>query len=313
MNILLVVNGRSGRGRGNAAATRLSSLLANHIVSRIDTPRHISPDHSWLTPRLASAELCVVVGGDGTLHALLQPLIESKVPVFHAPTGTENLFARQFESFASHIDTIGAKLIEAIASPHVLEVDVGKCTGIERHDRAFTIMLSVGPDASVITRLDRVRTGAITHLDYLSPILAECRRPYLPRLTVTVDGSPLCENARGMLLVANSRQYALRADPCPQASMTDGLLDVLFIPARNPLQIAAALVRTRFNAALNAPRARGQHIHFSMLDEDLVHCIQADGEAFKLEPRSPGRVDGRIEILPAALRVLTRVPKLRPA
>ncbi|MCX5690117.1 MAG: diacylglycerol kinase family protein [Planctomycetota bacterium] len=231
MRILLVVNARSGKGRGNAAANRLGSLLAAHSVSRIDIPRDPRRDFQWLSPRLHESELCVIVGGDGTLHGVLPALVESRIPVFHAATGTENLFARQFGSFARDFDHVGTWLLAALKTPKILDVDVGRTSGLEHSTRYFSLMLSAGPDASVISRLSRVRTGAISHWSYLRPIVAEATDPYLPNVDVAVDGVALCPPAPGLLLIANARQYALRIDPAPDASMSDGLLDILFLPA----------------------------------------------------------------------------------
>ena len=305
MRILLVVNARSGRGRGNAAANRLGSLLAAHHVSRVDIPRDPRRDFQWLAPRLHESELCVIVGGDGTLHGVLPALVESRVPVFHAATGTENLFARQFGSFDRDVDRVGAKLLAALRSPRVLRVDVARASGLEQTDRYFSLMLSAGPDASVISRLSRVRTGAISHWSYLKPIAAEATDPYLPIVDVRVDGVALSAPGPGLLLIANARQYALRIDPAPEASMTDGELDVLFVPATGAFSLIRAMTRSRLGfPSSTIIRARGRQIRFTLTGRPHQHAVQADGEALSLSASANETIKGAIEVLPAALGVI---------
>lgn len=305
MRILLVVNTRSGKGRGNAAANRLGSLLASHDLCRVDIPRDPRRDFQWLYPRLRESELCVIVGGDGTLHGVLPALVESQVPVFHAATGTENLFARQFGSFSRDLDRIGARLLQALRTPQFDAVDVARVSGLEPTTRYFSLMLSAGPDASVISRLSSVRTGAISHWSYLRPILAEATDPYLPVVDVTIDGTPLSPPGQGMLLIANARQYALRIDPAPNASMNDGLLDVLFLPAGGAISLAFAFARLRFGQTPSTiVQARGRLIKFTLSTHSHRHAIQADGEALILPPAAGEPVQGSVEVLPASLNVL---------
>src|SRR5678815_1398252 len=109
----------------------------------------------------------------------------------------------------------------------VLDVDVGVVT-IAGTEVPFVLMCSLGPDASVMRRLDEARRGPISHLSYIRPILAELRDPCLPRVTIEVDGKRVVDGQTGMVVIANSRQYAIRIDPAYKASMTDGLLDMVF-------------------------------------------------------------------------------------
>jgi diacylglycerol kinase family enzyme len=49
----------------------------------------------------------------------------------------------------------------------------------------------------------------------------------------------IVENRPGFAVVANSRQYAMRLDPARRADMNDGLLDVVFVPFRSRVRLAA--------------------------------------------------------------------------
>lgn len=207
-----------------------------------------------LRAALEGIDLLIVAGGDGTLHYALPAVVGSGVPVYHVAMGTENLFARQFR-----MDARPQTLERAINAWRVLDVDVGSLelagegAAPSPALHPFVLMCSIGPDAGVIRRLDAARRGPITHFSYVRPIAMEILTPSLPRLTIEADGKRLVDNLPGMAVIANSRQYAMRIDPARNASMTDGLLDVVFFPASHGLRLAAWVVRSRLGRHIIPP------------------------------------------------------------
>ncbi len=306
MRVLLIVNARSGRGKAAAAANRLGSILVDHKVTRVEMPRTDPGDHAWLLPRLRESDACVVLGGDGTVHALLPALIESATPMFHLALGTENLLARQCGMHRADFDQAIALAVASLRSPRPAAMDIGRCdASLARGPVRFAVMFSAGPDAGVIHRLHEARSGPITHLTYLRHIRAEFRLPHLPFLDVEVDGTTLCAGTRGMLVIANSRQYALRIDPARRAIVNDGLLDVAVLPAQGSLAMLARLVacRLRLDGIAGVLRARGAQVRFR-LHTDHTHALQADGEALHLADPIASEVEGAATVEPGALRLL---------
>lgn len=148
----MVTNTASGRGKAETLATALDHALAaaGHDVQRCP----ISQGHIALRDAAHAAELLVIVGGDGTVHACLTAAVQAAIPVYHAPTGTENLFAREFS-----MDHSADRLLRAIQRRRVVHADVGDADG-----RLFVLMVSVGLDASVLHRLAASRNGPIRHI-----------------------------------------------------------------------------------------------------------------------------------------------------
>ena len=306
MRVLLIVNPRSGRGKAAAAANRLGSILVDHKVTRVEMPRTDASDHAWLLPRLRESDACVVLGGDGTVHALLPALIECATPMFHLSLGTENLLARELGMHRADFDQAIALAVATLRSPRIAAMDVGRCeASLTRGVVRFGVMFSAGPDAGVIHRLHEARSGPITHLTYLRHIRAEFRLPHLPLLDVEVDGSMVCSGVQGMLVIANSRQYALRIDPARRASVDDGLLDVAVLPAKGAAATLLGLVacRLRVDALAGVIRARGSQVRFR-LQTDHTHALQADGEALHLTDPIATEVEGAASIEPGALKLL---------
>lgn len=294
MRVVLLRNSKSGKGHAPALSARAAASLrrAGHEPDEIEIG---APD---LPSRLEGAGAVVIVGGDGTVHHGLRLLTSIDAPIWLVPTGTENLLARELGMRVSP-ERVG----DAVSTGVRRRIDVAKAVAGDA-ERLFVIMLSIGPDASVIHRLDAMRTGPISHASYVRPVLQELRRPALPRLTVDVDARRLVTDQRGLLIVANSRQYALRADPAAEADIADGRLDIVFLPCRSALGAAGWLLRSRLRRALRhrrAVHARGADVRIALgLGEPagVPLPLQMDGEAISM-----GSGPISVSVAPGALSV----------
>lgn len=308
MRVLLLTNTRSGRGKAADLARTVSRALTNagHEVELVEASRRPHSPEGTSAAELAEgvggfarADVVVSIGGDGTIFHALPDLIRDRAPVYHVPGGNENLFAREF-GMTREPQRLVSALTGGFDRERCETVDVGTVDG-----KPFVLMVSMGPDAGVIHRLDGLRTRAVGHAMYLQPTIEEGLRPHLARLTVTVDGKPLIESRRGHLLVANCGRYALGLDPARPADMRDGLLDVVFFPATT--SVAAALWLAR--CVIGEPRdwsgalvAKGREI---LVTTEERAPWQTDGEADGwLEPGETLRLG----VMPGALRVLRPAP-----
>jgi diacylglycerol kinase (ATP) len=241
------------------------------------TPLAVGESHDQLTSALKDADALVLAGGDGTVHRTAQDAATAGVPVYHVPCGNENLFAREFGMTRDP-----ELLISALADRRVVQADIAQADNLltsrsQAGGAVFLLMCGIGIDASIIRRLTALRTRAIGHFAYVEPILREALSPCFPRLTVTVDGEQVIDHRSGMLIIANSRQYALRIDPAAEASMTDGLLDVVFLPCRTIAGAMRWLLISRTRASgRGAIRRRAKEITIRS-DDDAPY--QLDGDA----------------------------------
>jgi len=314
MRVLLGINPRSGRGKAAAGANRLGSLLASHVVHRVELPRVGAESPDWLSSRLRDVDACIVIGGDGTMHGALPSLIECGTPAFHFATGTENLFSREFGMHRTDLNEAAALVAASLEANRTAWFDAARCVGpCTPASGTFGIMLSAGPDAGVIDRLQRVRTGTISHLSYVRHIMAEWQHPHLPRVDLRVDGVEVSRDEPGMLLVANTRQYALRIDPAREARPDDGLLDAVFLPATSAWAVASWLVgcRCRTQRSMHAARRlRGSVVEARLRFDAATPAIQVDGDLMPLLPSAvagataSGEVSLEIRALPKAVRLL---------
>lgn len=291
--MLLLFNPASGKGRSALVARHLSEGLRadGHAVEMRETRRPAEgqpPPDGRSDP--AQAELLVVCGGDGAVRLASQRAVESGTPLWHAPCGTENLFARSF-GMSSRIEA----LREAIARFRTQAIDACDANG-----EPFLIMASVGFDAEVVRLLDARRKGGIGHLSYAGPILRSLLEWRAPELAWEIDGERELLG-RGMVVVGNLPEYGVRLNPAVGAIADDGELDAVFLAARNGLELATWVPLLFTGTHVRHPALRMRRGKTIGVVPSQPISAQIDGD-----PAAGGAgIEAlRIRLMPQALRVL---------
>ena len=233
--VALLYNPIAGAGGARAAAESLVSGLREQGHEPLAQETIRDPQPGWMDDLLDGADALVVIGGDGALRLACGPAMRSGTPVYHWPSGNENLFAREFGMTASM-----PRLLAALGQSEVRQADVASVQGDDS-----LLMTSIGFDAAVVHDLAARRGRRISHLSYVPSILRQLRSWRPSMLTVRVDGETIVDSERGVVVVANSRQYALRLDPALRASMSDGALDVVFFPCASCATGMLWMIRSR--------------------------------------------------------------------
>jgi diacylglycerol kinase family enzyme len=187
LNALLIVNPSSGRGE-----TPTEELVAAAGALGIET-RLLGPgDDPAEIARSSSADVLGMAGGDGSLAAVADVVLEREAAFVCIPFGTRNHFARD----------VGLDRDDPVAALHAF-------TGIERRidvgragTRLFLNNVSLGVYAHLVHRRERHRRRreALARLRAWATLLRH-REP----LGMTIDGEPVESR---LLLVANNA-YAL--------------------------------------------------------------------------------------------------------
>ncbi len=283
MQIALIVNPRSGRGKADKAASLLNAELAKrgHKVSTLE----MGTDHSTLQSQIADADRVVVLGGDGTVHHLLEILADTQTPMYHFGTGTANLICKAF-GMAQSPEQVAAHL-EAEIDP--IRVDLPTCNG-----RPFLIMVSLGIDASVIHRFEEARSRKGGYRAYIQPVLREVISPRPARFMIETNTHPPAQppaQHAGILVIANLRSYGGGFNPCPDANPTDGQLDAVVIPCTSSIGagISYGFLKAR---RTSSKMKRFVSDSFRITSKHTPAFVQVDGEKAS---RVPGLVDGRLE------------------
>jgi diacylglycerol kinase family enzyme len=298
VRVIVAHNPRSGRGRAARIAAAAGAVLRGEGLEVDDVAIGPQADGADLGRRFAGARAVFAAGGDGTIHHLAPLLMETGTPVYHLPAGNENLFARDFGMSARP-----GSIRRAAALAGHTRVDTAECV-LNGCRAPFLLMAGFGPDASVIHRLAAARTRAIGHRAYVMPVARELVSPSFPSLDVRADGEEIVRGQRGILIIANSRQYALRVDPALRASVTDGLLDVVFLPCGSRAGALRWALRARLRRHIRAVGAVYRQARDITIESAIPVPFQLDGECPRGDHSGMLRGTMSIRVLPGSLPVL---------
>lgn len=268
MRVMVIYNPISGRGKSYKNAGAIAELLLRIPCDVELVQTQPSPPELWLKPKMqCNPDAVVVVGGDGTLRQVASILVGTDIAVYHAACGTENLFAKSM-GMSSTPDAI----VDAIENAKAQTIDTATANG-----EFMILMTSVGFDAGVVMDLANHRGTSITHLSYIAPILRQLFSWNPPTISIEVDGEELVTNKTGWTVVANSKAYARGLNPARDASVTDGKLDVVFLPLKGRYSLWKWIRLMK----------RGMHLHHP----DAIYSRGKTISVQTIEP-SPWQIDG---------------------
>lgn len=260
----------AGKGRAVTQSKDLAGFLEQKGFSVSLECSDAEGDRQKVKSLAQSVDVLVVAGGDGTLLRMLPGLIECETPIYMLPVGNESLFAREF-AMSSTSEEIAETFQNGIISRH----SVPTCNG-----NPFFSMASVGFDSCVIQRVATLRKGPIRHRGYLRSILTELSNHTPPCLSVYVDGECVVKSARGFVIAANNKQYALGIRFVPEADSSRSNLTVRFFPYRNVFGLISVAVSRACGCSIDQARCpvfSGQEIRIETESSEL-YPVQADGE-----------------------------------
>jgi diacylglycerol kinase (ATP) len=242
----------------------------------------------------------LIVGGDGTINEAVRGIIDPQGPrTAHRPTlsilplGTGSDLARGLGLFS--VDDAMAALCDA----RIAQLDVGmlRDAAPDAENLCFVNVADVGLGACVAERVNR-NTKALGGLpSYLLGALRELAHLRVGWMEVFVDEQQIHAGPLAMALIANGRYYGGGMQPAPQASMTDGLFDVVLLRDLPRLTMATQLLPKVYS---------GAHIHHRG-----VIVARGSTVAVQCEHEQPVSQDGEVTrmtaftatVVPSSLRV----------
>lgn len=189
-------------------------------------------------------DLLFVAGGDGSLRDAARGLAHSGTALAPVPAGTVNVFAREIGL------PLGVRTaIDAHLGGRVVRVDLGRAGG-----QPFLLMASAGWDAAIVRD---VSLGVKRRIGDAAYVLKAATA--LPRLrTAEVRwrvGAEVHEAQLALMVISNTRLYGGRLRFAPLALADDGLLDVVALCPRGPLDTLRLSAQTLLRRAAHDRRA----------------------------------------------------------
>ncbi len=305
----VAANASSGRGRGRPRVDRLARALETQgldvrIAWTPEDRRSMVADSN----QDGSCRCLVAAGGDGTVAALIND--SPRCPVTVLPSGTENLFARNFR-MVDRPDVVA----RTIAAGRTMAMDVG-LTG----DRRFVLMAGIGFDADVVNRHHAARVGLTgsmrptSRVAYVEPVLRSSFEYQFPALRIMVSDPGREEELIGTTaFVFNLPRYALNLPIAPTALGDDGMLDLIVF--RNPGALHALHYLWMVFRGLHLRREGVYHRRVRRVTVSSASAvpIQLDGDpggSLSIDSQAP---PWGVEVLPRALTVMVPESYISPA
>ncbi|MBV8780853.1 MAG: hypothetical protein JO353_05585 [Phycisphaerae bacterium] len=292
-DVLVFSNPISGKGKGKAIAHRLASALGEAgLAVTAFTQRASSIDRTQFG---ASPLAAVVIGGDGTLRAVTERLIDvyddsTMPPIAVIPLGTANLMGRHLG-----LRWRGApsdRIVAAIRRRRIRRIDAARANG-----RLFLLMAGVGIDGQVVHELDAVRKGPIDYVSYVLPAVRALAGYRYPAIRVTIDGKRRFGPKPGIAFVGNVAEYGTGFPLLKHARSDDGLLDVCVLPCASRGDAIRLLMRAAVGEHVDLEGALYTTGHKVRIDANHDVPVQVDGDASGHTPLEIELLDRRVPFI----------------
>jgi YegS/Rv2252/BmrU family lipid kinase len=285
--LALIVNPVAGGGRPARALPQVQAeLRALGCEQRFEYTKSLAHARDLALDAAANGEVAVAFGGDGLISAVAGALKHTDGVVGILPGGRGNDLCRVLGIPLKPVAACGV-LVSGVERP----LDLGEADG-----RAFAGIASCGFD-SVVNRIANettvVRGGAV----YALALLRALPSWRAAGFEVTLDGAEVRRFTGYSVAAANSRQFGGGMRLAPNASLTDGLLDVVIIEDMSKprfLRLAPTVFSGRHVRYPEVSVLRGREVHISATE---AFTLYADGEPIAELPVT-------VRILPAAVRVI---------
>jgi len=255
--IQIVATPGSGNGRALERAHALADALrARGHRTKLDVFPDLAAVRGWASAPPIPLSLLVCVGGDGTLDTVAVGAVARSAPLLAVGSGFGNLFARALGQ-----PTRVERAVSLIERGELVHVDVGLRNGRTfLCQESFGLLDQIQQTTEAVTAMPRARWRR--SVAYYRTALHYLRTGPLPSLRIAVDGKPVARDAV-IVTVANVETYGLWLPLTPDASPTDGLLDVFVMRARSRREIVARLLKRQLRLDANDAGAlvrRGRHV-----------------------------------------------------
>jgi diacylglycerol kinase (ATP) len=305
---LLIVNRHSRTGEGDLSPAR--EVLTKHGIRVIERQCGRSKEvPDVIRGECANVDLVILAGGDGTMNAASDALVECRLPFGILPTGTANDLARTL-----HIPTDLAEAAAVIAGGRRHAIDLGRVSG-----KHFFNAASVGLAAEIVRHHTHERKRRFWIFAYVLSVRDAYRTTRAFRARLRCDGRELQLRAI-QITVGNGRHYGGGMTVSEDAAIDDGWLNVYWLKPGNFWRLLVLFPALRFG---RLRRSKAVHVTRGRVIELITRRpmpVNTDGELTVTTPAEFRVVPGALEVFvpasyqsmgevdgPAAERVADRV------
>lgn len=293
--ILYVVNPIAGKSRGiemlPAISVRMEGVKdIQYKIVVSEKPNEIT-DLVKYHEKLGYKEF-VAVGGDGTASEVLNGLDLSSDEISTLgvlPTGSGNDFTRNFKNL-----DVGNVFDDIIAN-RTQYIDIGKVK-LKDEEYYFLNSCSFGIDGLIVQEAQRLKEKIPTELSYFVAMIKKIFAFQTKKGIMTVD-DVVREDFFQLIAVTNGKYIGGGMKICPDAKLTDGMLDVCSLTKVSKLKFLA-----------NAPRIYKGTL-YKVKEVEYTRCkdfsidLGDEGYLVNIDGNIVGKTPSQLNILPAHAKI----------
>jgi len=276
MRYLFIANPVAGKGKTHKLLTKIENFLSEHHIDYKLILTTKPGDINNIVQNLdENFEKIVVIGGDGTLHELINAQNINLKTLGVIPTGSGNDFAL----------TLGLKKsltkdLKTILERKTLSLDIGYAELTEFSGKKFSFLfansLGIGFDAEVAASVKKIKfiRGLIL---YLIGVFITLIRYKYRNITIKTDSVELTEPLF-MISIGNGKTAGGGFKLTPLANPIDGLLDICLVKKISKFKVLRILPLAIFGKHITNSSVLYFKTKNLEIESDKPIYIHADGE-----------------------------------
>lgn len=296
----LIFNPVAGQGDSEADLSKIRSLLEPEIMLDIQfTTEEVDAGQLARQAVTNGVESIIASGGDGTLSATAEALVETEIPLGIISRGTANAFAAAL----GIPDTIEAAC-QTILDGKTRVVDSARCNG-----KPMILLAGIGFEAETVENADREAKNRYGMLAYfLSGVqqlqdLVNCEF----EAKIETENQVITVNAAALTIANAAPPTSILAQGPAGIIADDGLLDLTIVAPQNRMAAVASAYHLLQTAFLNEATKRDDIGYLSakrlQVSTSPPQKVVMDGEIIGMTP-----ID--IECIPSSLTIFVPVTSL---
>lgn len=257
---------------GNQDGPKLIPYIKN-LYPDAEIVQTVSKMHAYeLARQYANTNsLMYAVGGDGTLNEVLNGMMSTECNSVLAtvPCGSGRDFARNFANVKDPRYFLKQDI-------NIFPIDIGNLD-YGYSDRYFINAVAAGITAEIGEIANYMNIDVSSSLKYILSVLPGIIDYKFPEFSVMIK-KEIIKKRMTTIMISNGKYIGGGFIPAPEASLDDGLLDVIIMTEISKLSILPLAVRLYFGkhmSKLNYPPFKTEDISFNFYEPTIVNV---DGE-----------------------------------
>ena len=260
-HFLIFCNPKAGKGRALKEKEIVVDFFQKHSIAfTLHTEKS--------KPSALQFDCILIIGGDGTLHHVVNMLSPIQVPIVLIKGGTGNDFYSLLHGKLKTIDMLNT-LYQKF---NTLKFDIGKC-----NDTFFVNGIGIGFDAAVVQH-NKAKKYIPGKLGYFIDVLSMLFQYNEQEVQVQINKQKPFSLPLFMLTIANGKTYGGGFKVAPKASIEDGKLDCIVVQTITKWRRLLLLPVMERGKHLNLKEVNFQQIQNCQISSNTALAIHLDGE-----------------------------------